>query len=59
MLANVIELARDLDLSVVGSAGEGTEEYVVLRDLGCDLVQRSPAGGPLSPSAALAWLRSA
>jgi diguanylate cyclase (GGDEF)-like protein len=59
VLANVIELARDLDLSVVGRGGQGTEQYRVLRDLGCDLVQLGVDESALSPSAALAWLRSA
>ena len=31
----------------------------VLRDLGCDLILRRPHRGPLSASAAVAWLRSA
>ena len=59
VLADVIDLARDLELSVVGRGSEGTDRYRVLRDLGCDLVQLGPDESPLSSSAALAWLRSA
>ncbi len=57
VLGTVIGLAHDLDLSVVGKGSEGTDQFRVLRDLGCDLIL--PRRVPLSSTAAAAWLTSA
>lgn len=59
VLGGLIDVAHDLDLLVMGRALEGTEQFRVLRDLSCDLILRRPDQEPLSPTAAIAWLRSA
>jgi diguanylate cyclase (GGDEF)-like protein len=50
----VIAIARQLGAQVVGEGVERPEQAVVLRELGCDLLQGYHLGRP-SPPAAMAW----
>ena len=58
LLASTIDLAHQLDLSVVGQSLEGSDHDRLLTDLGCDLVLRRTGEAALSSADAAAWLRS-
>ena len=52
----VIQLGRNLGLSVIAEGVEDEREAQILRNLGCPLAQGYLFARPLSPQALLAWL---
>ena len=52
----VVQLGRNLGLSVIAEGVEDERQAQILRDLGCPLAQGFLYSRPLSPEALLAWL---
>ncbi len=55
LLATMIDLARNLDISVIAEGVETQAQLQILRDLGCTLIQGYHIARPLTEKAALAW----
>ncbi len=58
LVRSIIELGHNLGLSVVAEGVEEPEQFLQLRDLGCDVVQGYYVGRPMDPAAMLRWMRS-
>jgi EAL domain-containing protein (putative c-di-GMP-specific phosphodiesterase class I) len=58
LVRSIIELGHNLGLSVVAEGVEEPEQFLQLRDLGCDVVQGYHVGRPMEPAAMLRWMRS-
>ena len=55
LLATMIDLARNLDISVIAEGVETQIQLQTLRDMGCTLIQGYHVARPLTEKAALAW----
>ena len=55
LLATMIDLARNLDISVVAEGVETQEQLETLRYMGCTMIQGYHIARPLTEKAALAW----
>ena len=55
LLATMIDLARNLDISVVAEGVETQEQLETLRHMGCTMIQGYHVARPLTEKAALAW----
>src|SRR5260221_4348267 len=56
MLESCLEMARKLDIAAVAEGVETTEQFVLLRELGCDMVQGSFIAAPMKAADFLRWL---
>ena len=56
MLESCLEMARKLDIVAVAEGVETTEQFVLLRELGCDMVQGSFIAAPMKAADFLRWL---
>jgi EAL domain-containing protein (putative c-di-GMP-specific phosphodiesterase class I) len=52
----VVQLGRNLGLSVIAEGVEDERQAQILRELGCPLAQGYLYSRPLTPEALLAWL---
>lgn len=57
LLRSTIDLGHNLDLSVVAEGVETEEEWMLLRELGCDYIQGYLASRPLAVDDFLRWRR--
>jgi diguanylate cyclase (GGDEF)-like protein len=58
LVRSIVELGHNLGLSVVAEGVEDTSQFLLLRDLGCDVVQGFHVGRPMDSAAMLTWLQS-
>ncbi|WP_137936031.1 EAL domain-containing protein [Chitinivorax sp. B] len=57
LLRSIIQLGRSLGLHIVAEGVEDTEEWLLLKDLGCDLVQGYIVSKPREVNEFAAWLK--
>ncbi|HET8614379.1 MAG TPA: bifunctional diguanylate cyclase/phosphodiesterase [Actinomycetales bacterium] len=58
LVRSIIELGHNLGLSVVAEGVEDSNQFVHLRDLGCDVVQGYHVGRPMDSTDVLQWFQS-
>ena len=58
LLANIIGMAHDLGLEVIGEGAETGEQVAVLRELNCNEVQGFALGRPMLPADLIAWSKA-